>query len=133
MSEKLTVSGIVATTPRHLVTQNGLPITTFRLATSQQKFDVEQNKWVAGDTNWYTITTLRQMAMNIAQCVSKGDRLLVVGRVKVNDWDNGERSGINIEIEAESVGHDLAWGKSVYTRTVLARDVIETPPPVYEF
>jgi single-strand DNA-binding protein len=40
----------------------------------------------------------------------------------VRDWDNGERAGTSVEIEAESIGHDLVWGSSVFTRTVLQRD-----------
>ena len=37
--EKITVTGLVATTPRHLVTADNLPITSFRLASSQRRFD----------------------------------------------------------------------------------------------
>ncbi|MEY4741849.1 MAG: hypothetical protein RL672_599, partial [Actinomycetota bacterium] len=48
MSEMLSVAGLVATTPRHLVTQDGLPITSFRLASSQRRFDRAQNKWIDG-------------------------------------------------------------------------------------
>ena len=122
MSEHLTVAGLVATTPRHLVTQDGLPITSFRLASSQRRFDRSQNKWVDGETNWYTITAFRQLAINAAGSVSKGDRILVTGKLRVRDWDNGERAGTSVEIEAEGIGHDLSWGSSSFTRTVLVRE-----------
>ena len=122
MSETITVSGLVATTPRHLVTQDGLPITSFRLASSQRRFDRSQNRWIDGDTNWYTVTGFRQLAINAAGSISKGDRILVGGKLRVRDWDNGERAGTSVEIEAESIGHDLVWGSSVFTRTVLQRD-----------
>ncbi|MDE2409765.1 MAG: single-stranded DNA-binding protein [Actinomycetales bacterium] len=120
--EQIHIAGIVATTPRHLVTQDGLPITSFRLASSQRRFDKSQNKWIDGETNWYTVTAFRQLAINIAQSVSKGDRISVAGRIRVRDWDNGDRAGTSIEVEANHIGHDLAWGTSVYTRTVLVRD-----------
>ena len=120
--ELIHIPGLVATTPRHLVTQDGLPITSFRLAASQRRYDKAQNKWIDGETNWYTITAFRQLAMNIAQSVSKGDRISVAGRIRVRDWDNGERAGTSVEVEASHIGHDLAWGTSVYTRTVLVRD-----------
>jgi single-stranded DNA-binding protein len=58
MSELVTVAGLVATTPRHLVTQDGLPITSFRLAASHRKFDRALNKWIDGETNWFTVTTI---------------------------------------------------------------------------
>jgi single-strand DNA-binding protein len=122
--ELIHIPGLVATTPRHLVTQDGLPITSFRLAASQRRYDKAQNKWIDGETNWYTITAFRQLAINIAQSVSKGDRISVAGRIRVRDWDNGERAGTSVEVEASHIGHDLAWGTSVYTRTVLVRDEI---------
>ena len=122
MSETITVSGLVATTPRHLVTQDGLPITSLRMAASHRKFDRTQNKWVDGDTNWYTVTAFKQLAINIAGAVAKGERIIVTGKLRVRDWDNGERAGTSVEIEATSVGHDLNWGTSVFTRTILVRE-----------
>ena len=122
MSETITVSGLVATTPRHLVTQDGLPITSLRLAAQVRRFDRAQNKWVDGETNWYTITAFRQLAINMAGSISKGERIMVTGQLRVRDWDNGERAGTSVEIEAESIGHDLNWGTAVFTRTVLVRE-----------
>ena len=122
MSEIVTVSGLVATTPRHLVTQDGLPITSFRLAASHRRFDRTANKWVDGETNWFTVTAFRQLAINSAGSVSKGERVLVTGKLRVRDWDNGERAGTSVEVEAEALGHDLTWGTATFTRTVLVRE-----------
>lgn len=127
MTEQITATGLIATTPRHLVTQEGLPITSFRLASSQRRFDRNQNKWVDGETNWYTVTAFRQLAINGAGSLNKGDRILVTGTLRIRDWDNGERAGTSVEIEAEGIGHDLTWGSSVFTRTVLVRDADPAP------
>ena len=129
MSESFTVSGLVATTPRHLVTQEGLPITSFRLASSKRRFDRTKKTWVDGETNWFTINSFRQLAINSASSISKGDRIVVSGRLKVRDWDNGERSGTSVEIEADCLGHDLVWGTSEFSRTVLVREDPEDDEP----
>ncbi len=129
MSESFTVSGLVATTPRHLVTQEGLPITSFRLASSKRRFDRTKKIWVDGETNWFTINSFRQLAINSASSISKGDRVVVSGRLKVRDWDNGERSGTSVEIEADCLGHDLVWGTSEFSRTVLVREDPEDDEP----
>jgi single-strand DNA-binding protein len=129
MSESFTVSGLVATTPRHLVTQEGLPITSFRLASSKRRFDKSKKIWVEGETNWFTITSFRQLAINSAASISKGDRIVVAGRLKVRDWDNGERSGTSVEVDAESLGHDLVWGTAEFSRTVLVREDPEDDEP----
>ena len=129
MSDQVTVAGLVATTPRHLVTQDGLPITSFRLASSHRKFDRNQNKWIDGETNWFTVTSFRQLAINSAGSVAKGDRVIVTGKLRVRDWDNGERAGTSVEIEADAIGHDLCWGNSAFTRTVLVREAADLPEP----
>ena len=118
MPDTITLTGLVATTPRHLVTSEGLPITSFRLASSQRRFDRSQERWIDGETNWYTITGFRQLAINVAASVKKGDRVVVVGRLKIRDWENGDRSGTTIEIDADSLGHDLMWGSSAFIRIV---------------
>jgi len=132
MSDSYSVSGLVATTPRHLVTQDGLPITSFRLAANLKKFDRALNRWVDSETNWFTVTCFRQLAINSATSISKGDRVIVLGKLRVRDWDNGERAGTSVELEAESVGHDLIWGTSTFVRTVMTREEDEQPAPEVE-
>ena len=128
MSDSFSVTGLVATTPRHLVTQDGLPITSFRLASSYRKFDKAQNRWVDAETNWYTVTAFRQLAVNSATSVSKGDRVVVMGRIRVRDWDNGERAGTSVEVEAENIGHDMFWGTSAFVRTINVKEYDESVP-----
>jgi single-strand DNA-binding protein len=122
MSEYISVAGLVATTPRHLVTPDGLPITSFRLASSHRRYDRNQERWVDAETNWFTVTAFRQLAINSSQSISKGDRVVLTGRLRVRDWDNGERSGTSVEIEADAIGHDQSWGTSQFVRTVLQKD-----------
>ena len=128
MPDAITLTGLVATTPRHLVTSEGLPITSFRLASTQRRFDRSQEKWIDGDTNWYTITAFRQLALNSNASVDKGQRVLVAGRLKIREWVSGERAGTTIEIEADSIGHDLAWGTAAFTRSVSTATIANAEP-----
>jgi len=123
MSEQsITITGLVATTPRHLITAEGLPITSFRLASSHRRFDQAKMEWIDGATNWYTITSYKTLAVNVGSSIGKGDRVVVHGKLRVRDWDNGTTTGTSVEIEADSVGHDLAWGTSTFARTTLVRE-----------
>jgi len=110
MTDTITLTGLVATSPRHIVTQEGLPITSFRLVTSTEQ-----------ESNWYTVTGFKSLAINMATSISKGDRILITGNLRVRDWDNGERAGTSVEIEATSVGHDLVYGTSIFERNTEIR------------
>ncbi|MEY4997279.1 MAG: Single-stranded DNA-binding protein 1 [Actinomycetota bacterium] len=123
MTDTITLSGLVATTPRHLTTSEGLAITSFRLASSQRRFDRATSRWVDGDTNWYTVTTFRQLAENVAVSVNKGDRVIASGKLRIRDWENTDRSGTTVELEANVLGHDLTWGIATYTRNASATEV----------
>jgi len=92
-------NGLVATTPRHMVTQDGLPITSFRLVDTVTKpargGTVEQTH-----NNWITVTAFGAMAVEMSVEVSKGARIDITGLLYIRDWDNGERSGTSVELEA---------------------------------
>jgi len=126
MIDTLSVSGIVATTPRHIVTSESLAITSFRLASTQRRYDKGQAQWVDIDTNWYTVVAFRQLALNAHTSLNKGDRVVATGRVKVRNWESEDKSGTAIEIEADALGHDLLWGTSSFERNSLARDLEST-------
>jgi len=131
MPDTITISGLVATIPRHIVTSEGLSITSFRLASTQRRFDRSQERWVDTDTNWYTITSFRQLALNCSTSIDKGQRVLVTGRLRIREWDNGERVGTTIDIEADSIGHDLSWGSATFSRSIVsspAPAVVESAP-----
>lgn len=120
MSDILTLTGLVATPPTHLVTGDGLSITSFRLASNQRRYDRAQQKWVEGTTNWYTVTTFRQLATNVIASVHKGQRVVVTGRLKVREWSTEDKKGTSVELDAEALGHDLSWGTAVFTRSATA-------------
>ncbi len=116
MTDTITVSGVVATEPKHVVTSEGLRITSFRLASQQRRYDRAQSKWVDAETNWFTVTAFRQLAEHAAASLHKGERVIARGRLRLREWSNGERAGTTVEVEADGIGHDLAWGTSEYHR-----------------
>lgn len=122
MTDSITISGFVATPPRHVVTETGLKITSFRLASNQRRYDRQKNQWVDGETNWYTVSTFRQLAENTATSVKKGERVIVTGRVRIRDWTGEQKSGTSIEVEADALGHDLTWGVSTFARRIIERE-----------
>ena len=131
MTDRITVTGVVGSDPRPTVTPAGLQITNFRLASTRRYFDRATGQWTDGETNWYSVSTFRQLALNTAASIRKGEHVVVHGRLRVRQWKTAEKSGLAIEIEADSVGHDLAWGTSSYTKSSAARASASTDEPEY--
>lgn len=111
MSSTITVRGFVATQPKHVVV-NGLAIASFRLASTDRRFNRTTGQWESGTTSWFSVSCFRDLATNVFASVNKGDPVIVNGRLKVTEWSAGGKSGIDVEIEADGVGHDFRWGKS---------------------
>ena len=118
MTDTITLTGLVATVPHVVSSDDKVPFTSFRLASNQRYFDRRTSEWVAGETNWYTVTAFRALALNAGTSVHKGDRVLVTGRLKIRRWESGEKTGTSVDVEADSIGHDLAWGTAHYARTI---------------
>ncbi|MEC5198319.1 single-strand DNA-binding protein [Arthrobacter sp. PL16] len=126
MTDIITVRGYVATEVRVTLAQSGLPITGFRMCSTERRFDREANAWVDGHTNWYSVSMFRQLATNAGVSIKKGDRVIVTGRLKVRPWINADgRTGTSVEIDADTAGHDLMWGTANFRRT--ATDRAEAP------
>ncbi|GAA2138804.1 hypothetical protein GCM10009825_25380 [Arthrobacter humicola] len=117
MSDNITVRGFVATEIRSSTTPGGVATASFRLGATDRRYDRATSTWVDGNTNWFTVQGYRQLAGNLGCSVKKGQRVIVVGRLKMRSWEKDGRIYHAAEIDAESVGHDLMWGSANFTRT----------------
>ena len=108
--------GTVGSQIRSGTTSAGKPFASFRFAVNYDYFDTESQNYKEVDTSWFDVSVYGAAAMNIAQSVSQGDPLIVIGRTRIREWENEEKSGIAAEIIAEAVGHNLRFGTGEFTR-----------------
>jgi len=109
MSDNITVRGFVASEIRSSTTPGGVATASFRFGATERRYDRGSSTWVDGNTNWFTVQGYRQLAGNIGCSIKKGQRVIVVGRLKMRSWEKDGRVYHVAEIDAESVGHDLMW------------------------
>jgi len=114
--DTITITGNVATPPERKRTSTGVAITTFRVASGQRKYDRAAGAWSDAGTNWYTVSVFRTLADHAYESLQKGDRVILTGRLRLRDWDNGTRRGTAIEIDADAIGHDLLWGTTTFVK-----------------
>ena len=117
MSDNVTVRGFVATEIKSSTTPGGVGTASFRLGSTDRRYDRDAGTWVDGHTNWFTVQGYRQLAGNMGCSIKKGQRVIVVGRLKMRSWEKEGRVYHVAEIDAESVGHDLMWGSANFIRT----------------
>ncbi|MDN5641100.1 MAG: single-stranded DNA-binding protein, partial [Actinomycetia bacterium] len=68
-------------------------------------------------TNWYTVTAFRALAGTVTASVQVGQPVIVQGKLRVKTWESGGIKRSTVEIEALSVGHDLAFGTASFARS----------------
>jgi single-strand DNA-binding protein len=115
---QITLRGFVTAEPRfRQTTVTGTPLAEIRMGSTPRRLDRETGEWRELPTTYYTIKCWRRLAINAASSLHKGDMVLVRGKVLVHHWvDNQQRPRETIEIEADSLGHDLAYGWSHFLR-----------------
>lgn len=96
--------------------QNRTASASFRIACTPRMW--KPSGWVDGTTTWLTVMCFRTLAENVKASVSKGDAVLVSGKLRTSRWANadGELEDRHV-LEAQLVGHDLTRGTSAFHKT----------------
>ena len=102
------IVGNLADDPELRFTNNGTPVASFRVAVTPRV--QEGGTWRDGDTSFFRVSAWRDQASHLAESLQKGDRVMVVGRLRQRSWEtpDGERRSL-AEIEADDVGASLKW------------------------
>jgi len=101
--------------PELRFTPNGAAVANFRLAVTPRVREGEG--WKDGETSFFRVNVWRDLAEHVSDSLSKGDRALVLGRLKARSWETpeGERRSV-VEVEAEEVAPSLKWATAKVTR-----------------
>src|SRR5215213_4775498 len=113
---KATVSfaGNLTDNPEIRSTQDGIVRAMFRVAVSGRR---EQ------EASFFTVVVWRDQAEHAAESLSKGSRVVVVGRLQQRVWtaeDGSARS--SVEVVAEELGPSLRWATATTTRATRSQN-----------
>jgi len=99
---KVMLIGNVGREPELKFTPSGIPVTSFRLATSETWKDRDGN--LQEHTDWHTIVAWRGLAEVINKLVGKGSRIYVEGRIQTRNFEdrNGNRRHV-VEVLADQM------------------------------
>jgi single-strand DNA-binding protein len=111
------LTGYVATQPVTKTVKSGAANMSMRVAWTPRKQDRVTGEWVDGNTSYVTVICWRKLATNAGLCVRKGDPVIVKGRLSIRTYEDKQGAQrIAVEVEANSVGHDLSRGVALFQR-----------------
>lgn len=106
----ITVVGTLGRDPELRFTNGGAALCSFTLAVSRRwkKDDV----WVE-KTAWVDVTAFGTLGENVAASCSKGNRLIVMGVIDEDEWDDKEtgKKRTKLKILADAIGPELRFAR----------------------
>jgi single-strand DNA-binding protein len=101
-------AGNLTDDPEVRYTEGGIARAMFRVAVSGRR---------GQEASFFTVVVWRDQAEHAAQSLSRGSRIVVVGRLQQRAWtaeDGSARS--TVEVLAEELGPSLRWATATTTR-----------------
>jgi single-strand DNA-binding protein len=115
-SNFVTFVGNLTDDPDLRYTGSGAAVATLRVASNR--------RWTGRDgqqqeeTTYLNVNCWRDLAENSAESLSKGDRVVVIGRLRVRSYENQQNQTVWVtEIEADEIAPSLRWARAQVART----------------
>lgn len=103
----ITIIGNVTRDPELRYLTSGTALANLGVAVNRRY--MQNNEWQE-ETSFFDVVCWRDLADNVSESISKGDRIIVTGRLEQRSWetqDGDKRS--KVEIVADEVGPSLRW------------------------
>lgn len=112
----VTLIGCLTTDPELRFTSNGTAVANFTVATNPRTFDRTSGEWKDADPLFMRCTLWRQPAEHLAESLRRGDRVIVVGRLRQRSFEtrDGDKRTV-IECDATEVGASLQFRQAKLT------------------
>ena len=101
---KVMLIGNVGAEPEVRYVEQGVPVASLRLATTEHGYTLQNGTQVPERTEWHNIVVWRRLAETVEKYVHKGDKLYIEGQLRTRTWD--DRNGVKrytTEIWAENM------------------------------
>ncbi|HSK24810.1 MAG TPA: single-stranded DNA-binding protein [Egicoccus sp.] len=115
-SNFITFIGNLTDDPELRFTGGGAAVATLRVASNRRFTDRAGQQ--QEETTFLNVNCWRDLAENAAESLHKGDRVIVIGRVRVRSYDNAQGQTVWVtEIEADEIAPSLRWARAQVART----------------
>ena len=104
-----TIVGRLTADPEVRYTNDGTPVATFTIASSQRVYNKQAGQWEDGEATFLGCTAWRKLAEGVAT-LHKGQRVVAVGVLKQRRWEtqDGQKRS-KVELVADEVGTSVLF------------------------
>lgn len=114
---QIVIVGNLTDDPELRYTPNGAAVANFRVAVNRRFRDATSGEWKDGETSFFRVNAWRTLAENVAESLTRGTRVVVVGRLRSRSWETPEgETRTAVEIEADEVAPSLRWATAKVER-----------------
>ncbi|MGO2600844.1 MAG: single-stranded DNA-binding protein [Brevibacterium aurantiacum] len=112
----ITAVGNLTGDPELRYTQAGVPVANFTVAQTPREKDGDDFK--DGEPIYFRVSVWRDMAENVAATLTKGMRVVVLGRMKMQRYEkkDGSGKGEAIQLDVDAIGPDLRWATAMVNK-----------------
>lgn len=113
----VTLVGNLTADPELRFTPSGAAVCNFTVASTPRNFDRQSQEWKDGEALFMRCNAWRQLAENVSEGLRRGDRVVVVGRLKQRSFDTkeGEKRTV-VECEADEVAASAKFAMVTATK-----------------
>ena len=106
----LTIVGNLTDAPELRYLPSGVARAGFTVASTPRRFDRQSGEWTDGDALFLRAVAWGPLAEHSAESLSKGDRVVVTGRLRQRSFETAEGARRQvIELEADDLGVSLRY------------------------
>jgi single-strand DNA-binding protein len=113
----ITLVGNLTDEPELRFTPNGVAVATVRIAVNRRIRNNQTNEWEDKLDGYFNVNVWRDHAENVAESLSRGNRVLVTGRLTSRSYQDKEgQTRWVTEIEADEICPSLRWATAQITK-----------------
>lgn len=113
----ITITGRATADAELRFTQSGAAVANLTVAVNHRRFNKQTNEWEDDGADFYTVAAWRQLAENVAESITKGTEVIVVGTLKSRSYDDRDGNKRTVwEITADHIGPSLRYATAQVTR-----------------
>lgn len=114
----LTIVGNLVADPELRFTPSGAGVANFTIASTPRIYDKASSEWKDGEALFLRCSLWREPAENVAESLTRGQRVIATGRLKQRSYETREgEKRQTMELEVEEIGPSLRYATAKVNKT----------------